>query len=285
MDAFQLAMEISWDGVLPTQEQWNVLEGRVFEVLEDIKGTHSTISTRVLLELLRRMGQPQTSSVNLTKPQMAAFIAGALTSHEGWSTSDLGNVHLASSSRDSSDLLSLAFGLELMSESPIRLFFPAGGVPAVANGPENEAVPPNIDAAATEQPLGTRDLAAILATVQQGFAQQRTVMEELKSGQAQMVIQLVTLSGDTEGLANKVNQMGNKFEQEVKRIDLSQKRLEERLKQLETGRVNQPSAVLTPPTTDSGNRRVLRRLCQPLRAICHWLLSWRQQIPPGRIRS
>ncbi len=42
--------------------------------------------------------------------------------------------------------------------------------------------------------------------MQQGFAQ---VMEELKSGQAQMVAQLATLSGDMEGLADKVNQLGN----------------------------------------------------------------------------
>ncbi len=82
---------------------------------------------------------------------------------------------------------------------------------------------------------GAPDLAAILATKQQGFMQQRTVMEELKSGQAWMVTQLATLSGDTEGLSDKVNQMGNKFEQDVKRIDLNHKRLEERLKWIETG--------------------------------------------------
>ncbi len=44
-------MEISWDCVLPTQEQWDVLEGRAFECLEDIKGAQMAISTRAMLEL------------------------------------------------------------------------------------------------------------------------------------------------------------------------------------------------------------------------------------------
>ncbi len=72
-------------------------------------------------------------------------------------------------------------------------------------GPENGVAHPNSDAAATKQPPGVPNLATILATMQQRFAQQRTVMEELKSGQAQTVAQLATLSGDTEGLADKVN--------------------------------------------------------------------------------
>ncbi len=115
---FQFAMEISWDGVLPTPEQWESLQGRAFECMEDIKGAQSAISTRALLELLRRLGQPQASSANLTKPQMAALIVGVLISHEGWSASELGNVHLASLGRDSVDLSSLTFGLELASDSP-----------------------------------------------------------------------------------------------------------------------------------------------------------------------
>ncbi len=120
-------------------------------------------------------------------------------------------------------------------------------------GPENRVAHLNSDAATTEQPPGVPNLVTILVTMQQGFAQQRTVMEELKSAQAQMVAQLATLSGDTEGLADKVNRMGNKFKQEVKRIDLSHKRLEEKLKQIETGQVGQPSAVVTPSmTTGSG---------------------------------
>ncbi len=245
-------MEISWDGVLPTPEQWGLLQGRAFECLEDIKGAQTAISTRAMLELLRRMGSPQGPSANLTKPRMAALIVSALVPHEGWATAVLGNVRLASSSRDLADLSALAFGLELSVEPPVRLFFPAGGVVPAAvagNGLENEVAPPNAEAAATERPL---DLAAILATLQQGFARLDAASAELKSGQAQTVGQLATLSEDTEGLANKVNRMGNKFEQEVKRIDLGQKRLEERLKQLETGRVDQPSVVLTPPTTDSG---------------------------------
>ncbi len=133
---------ISWDGVLPTPEQWDSLQGHTFECLEDIKGAQSAISTRALLELLHRMGQPQASSANLTKPRMAALIAGALATHEGWATSVLGNVYLASSGRNSADLSSLVFGLELASDSPIRLFFPAGGViPVAENGPESEAAP------------------------------------------------------------------------------------------------------------------------------------------------
>ncbi len=45
-------MEISWDGALPTQEQWESLQGRAFECLEDIKGAQTAISTRAMLELL-----------------------------------------------------------------------------------------------------------------------------------------------------------------------------------------------------------------------------------------
>ncbi len=228
------------------------LEGYAFECLEDIKGVQVAISTRAMLELLRHMGQLHAPSANLTKPRMAALIINALVSHEGWATSELGKVHLASSSWDSPNLPSLAFDLELTSEFPVRLFFPAGGVTRAAeDGPKNGVALPNADAAAAKQLPGVPDLAAILVAVQQGFTQQRTVMEELKSGQAWMVAQLATLSGDTVCLSDKVNQMGNKFEQEVKRIDLSQKRLEERLKQLKTGWVEQPSVVVTSMTMDS----------------------------------
>ncbi len=193
MDVSQFAMEISWDGVPPTPEQWESLQGHPFECLEDIKGAQTVISTRAMLELLRRMGHCQTQSANLTKPWMAALIVGALVLREGWATSVLGNVHLASSSRDSTDLSSLVFGLELSMEPPVRLFFPAGGVvPAAAKEPGNEAVLPNANAAAAEQPSGAPDLAAILTIMQQGFT-------ELKSGQARTVAQLATLSGDTEG--------------------------------------------------------------------------------------
>ncbi len=61
-------MEISWDGALPTQEQWESLQGRAFECLEDIKGAQMAILTRAMLELLHRMGHPQGPSANLTKP-------------------------------------------------------------------------------------------------------------------------------------------------------------------------------------------------------------------------
>ncbi len=94
MDILHFTTEISWDGVPPTQEQWDVLEGRAFECLEDIKGAQMAILTMAMLKLLCRMGHPQTSSANLTKPQMAALIAGALATHDGWATSELGNVHL-----------------------------------------------------------------------------------------------------------------------------------------------------------------------------------------------
>ncbi len=104
-------MAVNLDGVIPTQEQWGVLEGHAFECLEDIKGAQSAISTRALLELLHRMGQHQASSANLMKPQMTALIVRVLTPCEGWSTSELGNVRLASSSWDSANLSSLIFAL------------------------------------------------------------------------------------------------------------------------------------------------------------------------------
>ncbi len=116
MDIPQFAMGINWDGVPPTPEQWDALEGHAFEHLEDIKGVQVAISTRAMLELLRCMGQPQTPSANLTKPQMAALIIGEPVPHEEWAMPEQGNAHLASSSRDSSYLPSLVFGLELTLE-------------------------------------------------------------------------------------------------------------------------------------------------------------------------
>ncbi len=89
-------------------EQWQRLGSHAFECLEDIKGQQSTISSRALLELLHRLGDPQASTANLTEPRMAALIIGALVPHEGWATSELGNICLASSSHDLPDLPSLA---------------------------------------------------------------------------------------------------------------------------------------------------------------------------------
>ncbi len=71
-------METNWDGVVPTGEQWQSLGSHAFECLEDIKGQQSAISSRALLELLHCLRDPQASTVNLTKPQMAALIIGAL---------------------------------------------------------------------------------------------------------------------------------------------------------------------------------------------------------------
>ncbi len=175
-------MEINWDSVVPTGEQWQSLGGCAFECLEDINGQQSTISSRALLELLHHLGEPLASAANLTKSRMAALIVCALVPHEGWATSELGNICLVSSSHDSPDLPSIAFDLELTSEPQVRLFFPAGGVTLTAEvGPENEVAPPNTDAATTEQQPGAPDLAAILAAISglkatnsQAFAQQNT---------------------------------------------------------------------------------------------------------------
>ncbi len=122
-------MEVSWDRVTPTPEQWDLLGSHAFKCLEDIKGQQSTISSRALLELLCHMGEPQATAANLTKPRMAALIAGTLTPHKGWAMAELTNVRLASSSQDAADLSSFVFGLELVSDSPIRLFFPRWGRP------------------------------------------------------------------------------------------------------------------------------------------------------------
>ncbi len=75
-------MEISWDGAVPTQEQWESLQGRALECLEDIKGAQAAISNRAMLELLCRMGYPQGPSANLMKPRMATLIIGALVPWE-----------------------------------------------------------------------------------------------------------------------------------------------------------------------------------------------------------
>ncbi len=110
-------MEINWDGLVPMGEQWQSLGSHVFERLEDIKGQQSMSS------LLHCLCDPQASTVNLTKPRMAALIVGALVPHEGWAISELGNIRLVSSSHDSPDLLSLTFGLELTSEPQFVCFF------------------------------------------------------------------------------------------------------------------------------------------------------------------
>ncbi len=161
------------------------MEGHAFERLEDIKGGFGQGYVGTML--LHRMGHPQVPSANLTKPRMAVLIISALTSREGWALPELGNVRPASSSRDSADLSSFSFSLKLVLEPSIRLFFPARGVAlAAGNEAENEAELPNADAAATEQLPGAPDLAVILTTMQQGFT---------------------SLSGDMQGLSDKVNRM------------------------------------------------------------------------------
>ncbi len=82
------------------------------------------------------------------------------------------------------------------------------------------------------------------------------------------------LSEDTEGLADKVNRMGNKFEQEVRRIDLSQKKLEERLKQLETVRGEQLSVAGIPTmTTDSSTSSSESSMPAPETYLCAQLAA------------
>ncbi len=121
-----LAMAISWNGSVPTEEQWVSLEGHPLEVLDSIKGMHSTISSNALMELLHRLGQPQGVTANATKQKMALTVSSALVDYEGWLTADVSNVWLASSNKDLADLSLLAFGLELSVVPPICLFFPAG---------------------------------------------------------------------------------------------------------------------------------------------------------------
>ncbi len=77
---------------------------------------------------------------------MASIIIRALAVREGWALATLSNVWLASSSQDAADLASLAFGLEFSIKSPLRLFFPAGGVlPPDANEPEAEVGHQNVN--------------------------------------------------------------------------------------------------------------------------------------------
>ncbi len=64
----------------------------------------------------------------MTKQKTAMATMGAVTSLDGWSMADITNVHLAASCRDSAEGSSLAFGLELVTEPPVHLFFPADGV-------------------------------------------------------------------------------------------------------------------------------------------------------------
>ncbi len=176
-------MAVNWGGVSPTEEQWSVLEGHPLECLEDVRGAQSTISMRALMELLRCLDHPQTSSASATKPKMAAIIAGALLSYEGWASAMLSNVQLASSSRDAVDLASLAFGLILSVESPLLLFFPAGGLlPPVAeleveqqNANGVGLVPPQPPAPPVDQ------MTAILALLQEqkmAMSEQKMAMSE-----------------------------------------------------------------------------------------------------------
>ncbi len=130
-------------------------------------------------------------SANLTKPKMASIIVGALATHEGWASAILFNVRLASLSCDVADLTSLAFGLELSSESPLLLFFPAGGIPPQAvDEPEVDAalqdvngvgpVPPQPPAAPAEQ------MTAILALLQEqkmALGDQKVALQRLEESQ------------------------------------------------------------------------------------------------------
>ncbi len=80
------------------------------------------------MELLRRLGQSQVAIANATKQKMAVMIVSLLVSHEEWSTADVTNVQLASSSQDLANPSMLTFGLELVADPPTHLFFPPGGM-------------------------------------------------------------------------------------------------------------------------------------------------------------
>ncbi len=56
------------------------------------------------------------------------------------------------------------------------------------------------------------NLAAILATMQQGF-----MMQQKQQNEQDAILQeaITSLSGDTQGLSDNVNQMGTTFEREV----------------------------------------------------------------------
>ncbi len=65
----------------------------------------------------------------MMKQKMVMTIAGAVASFDDWSTANVTNVCLAASCQDSAEVSSLAFGLELVTDSLVHLLFPAGGVP------------------------------------------------------------------------------------------------------------------------------------------------------------
>ncbi len=69
------------------------------------------------------------------------------------------------------------------------------------------------------QPTPADPMAHILALLQE----QKVATAELKLGQERTAAQLSSLVSDTEGLGDKVNWMGNKFEQEVQKIHTGQK--------------------------------------------------------------
>ncbi len=49
---FAHIMAVDWNGVVPTDEQWESLGAHPFEKLEVIKGSQSVISSNALLKLL-----------------------------------------------------------------------------------------------------------------------------------------------------------------------------------------------------------------------------------------
>ncbi len=104
----------------------------------------------------------------MTKQKMVTMIAGVLVSYENWSTADITNVWLASSNRDLAELPSLAFGLELASELPLHLLFPAGGVqPPVMNGVvTNEPAVVDLDQSTQAQLVAADQLSQVLALLQ-----------------------------------------------------------------------------------------------------------------------
>ncbi len=241
------------------------LDGRPLECLEDIKGAQSAISTRALMELLHRLNLPQTSSANPTKPKMAAIIAGALSSCEGWATATLSNVHLASSSRDTADLASLAFGLELSIESPLQLFFPAGGIPPlVVDKPEVEVVPQNVHGVGLVPPqpptAPAKQMTAILALLQEqkmamseqkmAMSDQKVALQRLEESQGQ------NLSNLEASVASHLEMLAGQWNDEFRKVTEQQKthnksfsehcaQVEARLKKLESGSTLLGSA---PPT-------------------------------------
>ncbi len=78
------------------------------------------------------------------------------------------NVHLAASCQDSAEVSSLAFGLELVTELPVLLFFPAGGVPPPGGNEAvaNEQASANMDHSAPSQPAGSDQMLQVLALIQ-----------------------------------------------------------------------------------------------------------------------